>query len=382
VEGTELSADVTKYVTKCTCEQTVDMADKITLTVLNVQEDVLGSGYTGFFAFTDSKVFQPGNTILVHMGYGAEEKLVGAGIIQRFLPNFPEDGPAMLTIMAYDASVLMMEGEACRQGEVWEDTAHSDVVLSVANRYAFIANIESSESIEGAATGGFVRVGIEKNTTKKKGMTDWELVQGLARLHGYDVKVRWSEDLNTWELWWGPDIWDQQKQYTFVYNQGQQSTLLSFQPEMAITGLPSTVKVLYFDQDTRTWEEMELKEEEGEGESIKFTGSGLLEDEIINSSSYRIAASGINVEVVPGIHFDSAEDAQLYAESFFRARKDQFITGRGKTAGLEVLKAGHTHILVGLGVQLGGEWYFTTVRHVFDAMSGYVCEFYANKVVT
>lgn len=368
VEGIDLDVEVTQYVTKCVVELTVDMADKITLTVLNPQTNTLGSGYTGAFAFTDSKVFQPGNTILVYMGYGANEALVGAGVIQKYLPRFPQDGPAMLTIMAYDGSVLMMDGETSREGRVWENTAHEDVVIEVVNDYNFAGDVAV-----GTAT--------EKNTTKKRGMSDWELVSGLARLHNFDCKVVWDEGSGLWKLHWGTPFWVQDKTYTFTYIvNGQDSTLLSFEPEMAITGQPSTVQVLYWDQDTRTWEKVEIKEDK-EGESIKFTGSGALEDEITSSTQYRLSASGIAVDVIPGVHFDTAEDAQLFAERFFRARKDQFITARGKCIGLETLKAGHIHTIAGVGTQLSGDYEFTTVRHVFDAQSGYVCEFFAHKVL-
>jgi len=367
VEGIELDVEVTNYVQKCTVELTQEMADKITLTVLNPQIDSLKGGLTGKFAFTDTKVFQPGNTIKVYLGYSADEVLVGAGVIQKFLPSFPENGAPMLTIQAYDGSVLMMDGEDSREGKVWEDTAHSDVALAVANSYAFITEIEPTD--------------VEKNTTKKRGMSDWELVSGLARLHNYDAKVRWSDDLNEWELHWGPDIFAQDKQYTFTYAaDGVSNTLLSFSASMAITGQPTKVSVLYFDQDTRTWEAVEL-EESKDGESIKFTGSGELEDEILSSTSFRLAASGVSVEVVPGVHFDTAEDAQLYAERFFRARKDQFITARGKCVGLEVLKAGEVHTVAGVGTQLSGDYQFSTVKHVYDASSGFTTEWFGNKVV-
>jgi hypothetical protein len=404
VEGIELEADITKWVQRCVVEQTQEMADKITLTVLNPQEDVFGSGLTGFYAFTDSKVFQPGNTVLVYMGYASDEKLVGAGVIQRYMPSFPQDGPAMLTIVAYDGSVLLMDGESAREGRVWEDTAHSDVILSVANSYAFYTAIQTTEGftqvaggvIDPSGSGNWLvpspsgdgsfdsvppRYGTERQTTKKRGMTDWELVNGLARLHSYETKVRWDETLGGWRLYWGPAIFEQEKQYTFTYSvDGPSNTLLSFTPEMAIKGQPSTVKVLYFDYDTRTWEEIALEEDEA-GESVKFTGSGELENEIRSSTAYRISSGGVSVEVVPAAQFESAEDAQLFAERFFRARKNQFIMGRGKIVGLEVLKVGGIHILDGLGVQLSGEYQFTTVRHVFGARDGYTCEFFANKVV-
>lgn len=364
VNGTDLEADVTQFVTKCVVEQSQEVADKITLTVANPREDTLGGGYSDVFAFVDSKVFQPGNEIVVSMGYDGEEQVVGAGVIQRFLPKFPDSGFPMLTIIAYDGSVLLMDGETSQEGMVWEDTSHTDVVYNLANDNSIIVDPDI------AVTNS------EKSTIKKPGMSDWELIQGLARLHGYYAKVRWDEAVNDWVLYWGEDIWAQETEYTFEYG----STLLSFFPEFGIRNAPSGVKLQYFDQDTKTWEAVEFKEEK-KGEEVKFKGPEKLEEEILSSTSFRIASGGVAVEIVPGMNFETAEEAQQYAERWFRARKDQFIMGRGKTIGLEYVHVGHIHNITNIGVQLSGRYQFTTVRHIFDNQAGYTTEFFAHKVL-
>lgn len=369
IEGHDLPVDVTDMIVSCQAELTEEMADKISLSVLNPAEDSFGGGLTGQYVFTDSTMFQAGNTILVYMGYGLEDKLVGAGIIQKYMPVFPDGGSPTLTIVAYDGSVLMMEGEASRDGAAWEDTSHSDAVAAIATAYGFDAVVDQTVT--------------EKSVIKKQGMSDWEFINGLARLHGFEAKVRWDEDRRRWKLWWGANIWEQDKQYTFVYAaDGQSNTLLSFEPELALKGQPSEVKVLYFDDDTRTWEEITFKDKDkGAREQFKYAGTKENLGEIRSSTAFRIAAGGISVEVVPGVRFETAEDAQKFGERWFRARKDQFIIGRGKTMGVETLKPGGVHNLQGVGRQLSGEYQFTTVTHIYGD-GGYICEFFGHKLVT
>lgn len=371
VEGQALDVEITDFVISCEVEQSQELAWKITLDVLNVQNDAVGVGFDGTFLFTDSKVFQPGNTIEVEMGYGQDMEFVGAGIIQKWLPTFPDNGSPKLRIVAYDGRVLMMENEEAQEAQAWEDTPHSDVIQAMADKYGFQSEIEPTNNPE-------------KRTFKKAGRTDWALVQGLARLHGFYTAVEWNRDSSTWVLKWGPveNVWPQEKQYTFRYSvAGQENTLLSFSPEMAIKGLPTSVKLRYFDKDSRTWEAVEFKEEK-DGETLKYSGngSGSPKEEILSSYAFRFATGGIAVEVVPKVHFDTPEAAQRFAEAWFIQNRDQFITGRGRTVGLEFLSVGHIHILEGIGTQLSGEWQFTTVRHMYG-QNGYKTAFFSHKVV-
>jgi phage protein D len=373
VEDTELTTDVTKYVTHCEVDLSMGIADQIKLTVVNPLTDKFGRGYTGEYLFLDGKTFQPGNEVEVWMGYGAATAFVGRGVIQKQLPTFPDaDEIPTLTIIALDASVRMMEGEDAAEAAVWDDVSHSDIVTEMANKYGFLANIETITNTE-------------VKTVKKRGMSDYRFIQGLANLHGFTFKVAWDTGTEAWHLYFrSKPVESQEKAYTFTYNNGQDSTLLSFDPQFGLRDTPSAVKVLYFDRATRTWEQV-LVEEVKEGEKPKPNAKDVAEkmtEAVTSSTAFRIAAEGVSVEVVPERGFKSPEEAQLFAERWLRARKDHFITGRGKTIGLEKLRAGEVHALAGIGIQLGGDWEFSTVTHIFDSNSGYRCEFFAHKVMS
>jgi phage protein D len=363
VEDQELSADVTSAIVQCRVDLARDLADMITLRIANPRVDELGSGVSDKFAYLTSKAFQPGNEISVYMGYGDPE-FIGRGVITKPMPVFPATGVPKLTIKAMDGSIHLMDGERAQEGRVWEDLAHSDAIIEIANEHGFAASVDSTDN--------------EKKILKKRGMSDYQFIRGLANLYGYQFKVQW--DNGYWRILWGESIHEQTEEFILRYNAGSDSTLLQFRPEWGIREAPSAVKVLYLDRDTGSWEEILLEETES-GEDPKFKGSGEMEEEILSSPSYRIAAAGVSVEVIPERPFSTAEEAQRFAERWFQARKDHFLTGRGKTVGLPSLRPWDIHDVEGIGAQLTGQWELTTVSHIFNVGRGYSCDFFGHKVI-
>jgi hypothetical protein len=61
--------------------------------------------------------------------------------------------------------------------------------------------------------------------------------------------------------------------------------------------------------------------------------------------------------------------------------QDEFSLGRGTILGLETVRRGHVHELVGIGNQLSGDWHFTSTTHRMGGRSLYEVDFTARKVV-
>ena len=97
-----------------------------------------------------------------------------------------------------------------------------------------------------------------------------------------------------------------------TYGMGDDSTLISFEPQFALRGAPSGVKVTYFDQDTKQWELIPVEEDEETG-ALKYDGDGANStttvEEILSSSAFRITTGGKAIEVVPERPFQSPEQA-------------------------------------------------------------------------
>jgi phage protein D len=374
VEGQELNADVTRAITRCEVDLTRDIADMIKLTVVNPAQDIIGAGYGDSFVFLDSRAFQPGNTIKVSMGYGDNVGFIAAGIISKWLPDFRRSGVPVLQIKALDASIRLMDGETSRDARTFDNFDLDLIVRDVLNQHDIIA-----AQIDGMP---FAGMGAGRTTNKKQGMSDYKFLKGLANLAGYEFKVRYNPDSNQWEGFWRAPVSEQERQFTFQYNRGQESTLLDFRAEWGLRDQATTVKVLYFDKSSGAWEEVTVEDIERDNEQILFEGGTDKVTEAINNHGVRIVAGGSAVEVVPNRKFGSLDQATLFAERWLAARRNLFVTGRGSVIGVSELRAGDSHIFEGVGVQLAGEWEMTTVRHVFDQASGYTTQFFANKVLS
>jgi phage protein D len=258
-------------------------------------------------------------------------------------------------------------------GKTWEEVAHDSIVKDILMKYNVGKVVADAPSV------------VEKATIKKPGMSDYQFVKGLGNLHGYYFKVTWDPDKNEAIGYWGESktVFPQDVAYTFKYGDMDESTLLDFEPQFAMRGAPTGVKVTYYDQDTKSWELIPVIEDKKTGK-LKYDSKGApsttTPEEIVSSSAFRITASGASVEVVPERPFQSPAQAQRWAEKWIRDRKDNFITARGTVVGLETLKPGQVHRIEGVGSQLTGDYEFTTVNHKFDS-GGYTCEFFAHKVM-
>jgi phage protein D len=372
VEGQELNADVTRAITRVEVDLTRDIADMIKLTVVNPAQDILGDGYGDSFVFLDSKAFQPGNRVEVSMGYGDDVSFIAAGIITKWLPSFPRSGVPMLQVAALDASHRLMDSETAGQAEPFDNFDLDTIVLSILTKHDIVA---------GEVT-PLPGTGVGRTITKKRGMSDYKFVKGLANLAGHEFKIRFNPTTGQWEGFWRPPVAEQERQFTFRYNAGEESTLLKFNAQWGLRDQPTAVTLLYFDDLTRTWEEVTV-EDAKEGEKLRFEGgTDRVLESINDASAVRISAGGVAVEVITERKFKSLSEALQFAERWLVARKNSFLTGRGALVGLEELRAGDVHVIEGVGAQLTGEWEFTTIRHVFDQAAGYTTEFFANKVVS
>lgn len=387
VSGHELNAEVLRSVISIDVDLSRDMADQIKLRVANPSSDQLGRGYAGGqLTFIDTKVWMPGNQLDVYAGYGSAETHICSGIVQKWLPTFPSDGVPTLDIVALDASTRLMDADTSAVARSYPHFDLDTIVLEVINRH----DIDPGEVTPLVGT-------FQQNLTKKAGMTDYQFVKGLANLCGYEFKIRYDPVAERWKAYWRPPTSDQEVTYTFTYMAGV-ATLLDFDAQWGLRDAPSEVKVLYFDESARIWQELSSKDisaairnevlgkERAKGssavEDLAFLGSDeVVRQEILSLEKIRIGAGGTSVEVVPERSFQNAETAERFAARWLRAHRDNFITGRGTVVGLETLRPGDIHRIEGIGVLLSGEWEMTSVRHVMSVDTGFRTEFSANKVI-
>lgn len=433
INDAPLNYDISRLVKSVEYESAVDMADVLKLTIDNP-----GLIDEQFPDWTGHKAFQPGNEVSLYMGYGTADKLenyVGRVIWTKHLPNYPQEGMPQLEVVGYDISSKMMPNEgpvvsagknttpttkrpvdlADDQGQVFQSILHSEVVQRIADMYGLATDIDATTKRD--------------HLIIKKGRKHYELVKGLANLNNKDFWIDWSTKAKRWTLHWKDKNRVQEAKYILRYGtdidrnnefkSNTNGTLLSCEPEYGIREAVSTATILIFDGKNQRWvSAIEIEDASGPdpifragggistraavatrpkppkpGETptrpktearsttLKRKAKDVIEEALDNATSFRIAAGGISIDVLPpGTRFRDPEEAGRFLLRWFQGKQDNFIVVKGRTIGIETLRARQVHTLRGLGSRLDGNYYFTRVSH--QQAENYFCEFTANKVIT
>jgi phage protein D len=382
VEGSALRDDVTQHVVSLLFEHSANMANKLEVTVENTDHK-----------YTDAIVWSPGNEVELHLGYGTDVGFVGRGEIIRHLPNFPNDAAPMLMIKAYDRSWRMMQqelkvtGGASKRpkksepesGPRWEGQLGALIDI-LAEKYGMVADVDPElASIE---VPPFVQ---------SKGTSDYKVLRSLANIYAADFRVDYEPSGSEffpgeWTIrFLKPGKAAQNKVYTFRYAEGDDSTMLSCELEFGMPQTPSELQVWVFDRGAKDWVQVSEEETE-EGDPQEFSpatfvpGAENTAPEIDSMTKFRLGVGGHAIEILTRKFPDSAA-AAAFLKRWFQQRKDHFVIARAGLPGLTDLRAGQTHRFEGLGNRYTGDYYFSTVRHRWDADAGYTVEVVANKVL-
>ena len=368
VEGKELEYGVTQFVESVEYESADGMADVMRLNCVNPD-----------FMISNAKVFQPGNEMACWMGYGTELEFVGRTIIAKQVPNFPENAMPSIQIVGYTKDSKMMDNEPKKPkkeggkgGRVFKDATYAEAVADRANDYGFGPEIDDTDDAP-------------HNFIQRPGVSDYEFVQGLANLNGYVFWVEGLED-GTWVLYFKkPESLAalQDKKYTFKYNQADDSTLLSFQPEFLIKGAITDMEVVVKDNRTGKVLKAEVKEENNAAPDIQAAGdpTGEVTSELTTASDIKLFFNDFSFNVNTNRRFKTQKEVEDWAKQWYRRMRENFVLSRGRLIGVGNLRARQTHALDGVGNTFNGDYYFTKVKHMCSAGQGYVIDFGARKVV-
>jgi len=382
VEGQELDANVSEFIESVEYESADGMADVLRIRAINPD-----------FMISNAKVFQPGNELAVWMGYGSELEFVGRGLIRKQVPNFPQTGMPTIQAAAFTKDVLMMDNEPAKPkkkegkgGRVFKDAKFSDAVYDRASDYGFSTDIDDTPDEP-------------SNFIQRPGQSDYEFVNGLANLNGYVFWVEGDEN-GDWKLFFkmpGSLQAFQKKKYTFIYNQQDDSTLLTFQPEFLINGAMTEMEVVV--KDVRTGEVITttVKEENDASPDISAVGDvtgevstgdllGSLSgagggEGVTTASDVKLFFNDFSFNVNTNRRFKTQAEIDNWAKQWFRRMRENFILSRGRVIGVGNLRSKQTHRLEGIGDLYTGDYYFTKVKHICSKDQGYIVDFAARKVV-
>ena len=368
VNGTEVGKSITDFITRVEYESADGLADMAKVTVMDPE-----------FRISNAKVFQPGNELSVWMGYGTGTlKHIGRVVLQRLRPNFPQDGMPIIEAQGYTLDAKMMDNSpeegAKRQ---WAEEKYSAIVEGKAADYGMTPDV--TETPQTAKLG----------MLQKPGVSDYKVVQGLANLTGFYFWVDGDEN-GEWTLHFkSPDDFQDsvdQPGYTFRYNNGDLTSLLTFRPDFVIKGATTKLKVQV--KNPRTLKVMTVEvEEENDSLDVTYTGNDAeeTEQEVVAPTEVKVFLGDFSFTNVANKKFENEQDVKEWAEQWFKRIRENLILASGTVIGVEGLMARQIHTLElylkdgTLNKQFSGDYYFTRVRHIMSSDGGYVCEFNCRK---
>ena len=368
VNGTELQFGITQFVERIEYESVDGVADAARLRCVNPD-----------FLLSNAKVFQPGNEMDIWMGYGPSVQHIGRVVISRVRPSWPQNAMPSMSVVGYTRDVKMMDNsppkskkEGGKGGRTFKELKYSDAVAERAGDYDFTPDVDDTPE----EPGFFIQ---------KAGLSDYDFVRGLANLSGYYFWVDGDEN-GTWTLHFrepsGVDS-DQDEQFTFKYNLGDLSSLLSFTPELLLQNSVTKIQAQVKHPETGKTLKAEFEEESQSSPDVEVQGDpdAELDADHTTASDVKLFLGDFSIEVVANRTFKTEAELIAWAEQWFRRQRENFVLSRGRTIGVESLRARQVHTIEGISSGLDGDYFFNKVKHIMDKNEGYLCDFHARKVV-
>ena len=395
---------------------------------------------TALLGLSDIDLFQPGHEVHVKMGYGVNLHYVGRAIIRRVRKLFPEGGgiPTM-SITAYSKDSIMMDNqpdtskfrivpiETVIIGETKDEAKarrKADAPKRAARKKAEqAAKIRQFKSyllaIRQKAKSYKMELDIDlpinpilvgRKFTHNVSLSDFDLLKCMSHVTGFLFWVDATEK-GQWVLHFRdpaklrkvdkhfdpPDI-------DFIYNQHNQSTLLSFEPEWYISGAITVLKVIIRDEHAGVKREIEIDVQNNEdapsykpAETRPLQVSGttaipgtvdLIASTIGGFESIGNFQTSQDIKIVIGEYswspivnrkFKTTADLVAWARQWYRRHRENFVLANGTCIGVPRLYARQTHAISGVGSALKGDYYFTRVAHKCTAADGYKIDFSCRK---
>lgn len=362
IGGVELSESIQPFISRVEYDSSDNMADMAQVVINNPD-----------YKLQDLKVFQPGNEMSIWLGYGSQLRHIGRVILRRERWNFPDGDMPSVTISGYTYDAKMMDAEPEKaKDRRFKDMKLSDIVAAVATRdYNQKLEIDIDDTEDEP-----------KNRHQKAGVTDYQVVKGCANLTGYHLWVDGDEN-GIWTLHFKHpdnvlDVVDQ-PDLTFRHNNGDLTSLFSFEPELLIQGAKTKIKVQFKHPKSGKVVTQEVEEDLDSPDVEATDDTSEIDAEHQAATPIKIFFKDFSFATETRKQFKTAAEAKAWAIQWFKNQREAFITGRGVTIGHERLMSHQVHTLDGIGTTLNGRWYFSRVKHQLSESDGYMCTFNARK---
>lgn len=317
VDGGAAPRELAEAVITVSARLELEMADMIELKLSNAD-----------LRWTESDVLAEGKKISLSLGYlETEMKLVATGTIIRRECEFPERGPAICTVVAYDKRHLLKHGVNSR---TWKDTKDSDVVTQLAQKAGFKADVDDT--------------GAPEPYLFQSASTDIAFIRERAMRIGYEVYLDAENETLHFKkprttgsaavkLKWG-------------------ETLFSFSPRFSTSNVVEEITVRGWDPKKKAAVVATAKPE--------APGLGVARSAVANASKF-----GSRQTLLVGAP-SSTSDAQAMAKSWLSQQLLHYADGTALCQGDPAIRPGAIVGFDGVGKRSAGDYYVASVFHDFD----------------
>lgn len=323
ISGITLAAELREQVVSLSHESSLDNADMFQVVFNNPDN-----------RFTDSPLFNPGQTVEIHMGYGNDLEPMMLGEITSIDSRFPQSGAQTIAVSGYDRSFRLRHSEPIpRDFKYMND---SMIVAQIAAENLLIPVVDPSPWF---------------HTQKTQSGSDFAFIKDLAAQNFFDAYVHWDK------------LYFRFPRQTDVKVLEWGKNLISFSPRLSTAGLAG------------------LQVIRGYNEALAQAVVGVATGALINLDDVveRLGPETLQMlatlgrRVVHKQRITNPIDAMAFAKALLQNLIDGLYEGVGRCVGMPDLRAGDYIKVVGVGRRFSGRYRLRKVSHSMG--SGYTTEF-------
>ena len=340
VNGSRLSADVSKNIEQVQVVSKPDTIDSFSLTIANPLPKLQWTHTS------DRDLFQEGNLVTISLGYADDLQQMISGEITSLQPTFPDGGVPTVTIQGQS---LLHRLQGASKVRSFQDKTDREIAEQIGS--------EVHLSVDADDTGPPLKYMCQNNET------DIAFLKRRASFLHFEILVPETT------LIYRKAQESAQKVYTLLWTQSQKSfasvsstlPLKSFSPQLN-TKKPAN-QVEYRSYDPATKQAFVVSADVGD-QSSKMGGQQAGAD---------VAAAALKQQckrVYVSVPFASQEEGQQMAKATYNESAMDFVTGTAETIGIPDLRGGCVVELDGVGPRFNGEYYLDQVTHTIGG-SGY-----------
>lgn len=351
-------------------DDAIERIDGFTLTVNNWDTQRRQPIYYGHYETAVTRehpdLFEPGNELMLFMGYGNSTRLMVTGMVTSVDVQFAETGHSKLVV----SGLNVLERYRRKQYTwSWPDSPNDSVRDS---DVALALQAQPDETQHRPGLGIEVRVDEEAHNREPffanifmNNQYPILFLMERARARGYQVLLREEDDEEgnpQRHIFFGPT--ELERDVTYVLEWGK--TLTSFHPTYANARQIYAAKVCGWDRTAK------------QAIEVRKTLDDLPENEVPNRDHIAVARAANREEVITQPPARTQQEAERRAFEQLRRNHLSMVEATGATVGLPDLRAGKIVHIRGVGRHFDGIYTVTSTSHVLNEQ-GYRTSFTARR---